>query len=69
MSEDNNYRQKYRYFLNKQKKFDKRHNGIEIVINGLKVKTPIKELQNNKDLLRFDKQIKIFKEIYKTKKN
>lgn len=60
-----------RYFLLKQKKFDKRHNGVEIIIEGKKVKTNIKPLtmHSEKDDARFMRELQIFKKVYKNYEN
>lgn len=59
-------RRRFIYFIRNQKKFYKRHNGIEIIIDGKIVKTPIipvscLDSDNNKLILK----IKLFKEVYK----
>jgi len=56
----------FNYFLRKQHKFDKRHNGIEILIDGQRVKTPIKPPRNTElDKERIIIESEIFRNIYR----
>ncbi len=58
-------KQKYKYFLTKLKKQDKRHDGIEILINGERVKTPIKvNGSSERELERVKSEVEIFQKVY-----
>lgn len=61
-------RRKFKYFLTKQKKFDKRHSGIEIVIDGIRIKTPIKVSLKDSELNRERVMLEaeLFRNVYRS---
>jgi hypothetical protein len=60
-------RNRFIYFLTKQHKFDKRHKGIEILIEGQRIKTPIQKPkgQSERELEKKMHEVKVFQEVYK----